>query len=95
MNHSKFLTTFVITLRGSLDSFQIDEGRRLLNLHYVGDETVNEYNENNVMVGKYDDHPNFKEMQESHYKIAMNNISLKVKVGLCKKGRLHFIKTVK
>lgn len=89
-----FVATFVINVKGCLNDRQEQEARKQLNLHYVGDEIVNELDENNVMVGKYDDHPRYQEMLESHYELPRNVVYLKVKVGLCEEGRLHFIEIV-
>lgn len=96
---AKFLKTFTITLSGSIsggptqEKSQFCESLQALNLHYVNDKHVNRSTEKGV-IGKYDSHPNFSKLQDSHANLSRANVVVQAKVGLDESGRLHLIEIV-
>jgi hypothetical protein len=89
----KSIYDFDLPISAQLPSYQQHEVMEILNLLYVGNKHVNRVLENGMLVGKYDDHPNFKKLVESHYAVA-GSYRLNLKMGIDKKGRL-FIKGFK
>jgi hypothetical protein len=85
----EILTTFTVPASICLDEFQRAKAREVLNRHYVGDAEVNKLVDGK-MVGKYDDHPRFKNLQDSHYALCGHK-RIKVKIGLTTAGTFEVL----
>ncbi len=95
MGGNQFVEKFVILLSGSLNRSQTDEARKKINLELVGDEAVNEYNKDMVLVGKYNDHPNANKLLKAHQSLARGcACTVYAEVGIDSSGRLHFIRII-
>jgi len=86
----KYLKEFVVDIDISLSPEQKQEAMRALNLHYVGDEECNKL-EGDQLVGKYNDHINFKKLMDAHYAVCRSTYR-RAKVGLNKNGTYEIIK---
>ena len=85
---AEFTQIIVLSLKG----LQINEALAALNVFHVGDPVVNEYvGDTTKLVGKYDNHPNFKPLQESHYSVNMG-YQVEIRIGVTPEGRLEIIK---
>ena len=99
----QFIETFEIILCGSLHGSsyggrgtQQNLAQQMLNLFYVNDQHINYIDKKTkTIMSKYDNHPNIKKLQEAHENLARANVKVRAKVGLDKKGRIHFIEIVK
>lgn len=74
-----------------LSDFEQALARKHFNKKYVGDETVNMYDKNKNLVGKYDDHPNYPKLLELHRKLARTYINVEVDIEIQDDGSLKVI----
>lgn len=89
----KPVTQVVLLLHVSLPPDVLQRVQRELNLLWVGDENVNEYNSEGRMVGKHDDHPNFPQLHEAHVSLAMSR-RYHAKFNVMPNGQLEFVELV-
>lgn len=70
--NNKELLRFEKYITFHLEEIQIRKAQRAINLHYFNDEECNVYVEKDGfkgLVGKYDDHPNYKKALEASYNL--------------------------
>ena len=88
---TKILHTFTKSIPIEISEEEKREGRRLLNLHYTGDEECNVYDGNNKLVAKYPEieksNPKFK---ESHYNLC-RGFYVTVKLNLMEDGSFKLV----
>jgi len=89
----QIIKTIIKTISVSLNDAEQSKMRSLINLELVGDATVNEYNEDGKMVGKYDDHPNSPQLLQAHYSLARTKL-FKAKFNVMIDGTLEFVEVV-
>jgi len=85
----EILTTFTVPVSLCLDELQRDKAREVLNLHYFNDKEINKLVDGK-MIGKYDDHPRFKELQDAHYTLCGHKRA-KIKIGLTTSGTFEIL----
>ncbi len=89
----QIIKTIIKTISVSLNDAEQSKMRSLINLELVGDAAVNEYNEEGIMVGKYDDHPNFPQVLEAHSSLVRTKL-FKAKFNVMIDGTLEFVEVV-
>ena len=65
----KILTTFKVPVEIRLKSSEVEEVRRVINIHYLGAEDANTIDENGKIVSKYPDKET-QEFLEAHRRVG-------------------------
>jgi hypothetical protein len=89
MNKTEILITFTVPATICLNELQRIRAREVLNRRYFNDPDVNEIVDGKY-VGKYDDHPEFKDLQNAHYALCGYK-KINVKIGLTTAGTFKIL----